>query len=106
MKLYGFEKWMFQPFVTKRQEPPPIPEDIEKLKEIVNKSFEIIEKQQPAIFGTNSECAIKLRCPFCKSEFTGHESSGCFHHEILPMNCPVCGFPSNIIQALIEKRKK
>jgi rubrerythrin len=102
----GFEIWKFQPFVIKRQKPPSIPDDIEKLEEILSERLEIIERQQPAIFGTNSECAIKLRCPFCKSEFTGHESSGCFHHEILPMNCPVCGFPSNIIRALIEKRKK
>jgi hypothetical protein len=106
MKLYGFKKWIFQPIVTKREEPPPIPEDIEKLEEIVNKDFEIIERERPEIFGTDLECAIKLRCPFCKSEFTGHESSGCFHHVILPMNCPVCEFPSNIMQALIEQRKK
>jgi rubrerythrin len=83
-----------------------MPEDIEKLKEMARESFEIIERQQSEIFGTNSECAIKLRCPFCKSEFTGYESSGCFHYEILPMNCPVCGFPSNINQVLMEQRKK
>jgi hypothetical protein len=104
--LCGFEIWKFQPFVIKSQKPPPIPEDIEKLKEIASKSFEIIERQQPEIFGTNSECAIKLRCPFCNSEFTGHESSGCFHYIILPMNCPVCEFPSNIIRALMEQCKK
>lgn len=96
----------FRPFIIKRQEPPPIPNDIEKLGEIAKKNLEIIEKQQPEIFGTNSECAIKLRCPFCQSEFTGHESLGCFHYEILPMNCPVCGFPGSIFRALTEQLQK
>jgi hypothetical protein len=104
--LCGFEIWTFQPFVIKRKEPPPIPDDIEKLEEILSERLEIIGREQPEIFGTTSECAIKLRCPFCKSEFTGHESSGCFHHLILPFDCPVCGFPGSIIRALIEKRKK
>jgi hypothetical protein len=106
MKLYGFWGWMFRPIVTKRQTPPPIPEDIEKLKKMARERFEIIERQQPENFAITSECAIKLRCPFCKSEFTGHESSGCFHYIILPMNCPVCEFPSNIIRALIGQLKK
>jgi hypothetical protein len=52
------------------------------------KDFEIIGRDSNQKFlELTSECAIKLRCPFCKSEFTGHESSGCFHHLILPFDC-------------------
>jgi len=105
MKL-GFKKWTFTPIIIKRQEPPPIPEDIEELQAILKKDFEIIEKGEPEIFGTNLEFSVKVRCPFCKSEFTGHESSGCFHYVLLPMNCPVCGFPWRIILMLLQKCKE
>jgi hypothetical protein len=65
--LCRFEIWRFQPFVIKRKEPPSIPDDIEKLEEILSERLEIIGREQPKIFGTTSECAIKLRCPFAKA---------------------------------------
>jgi rubrerythrin len=97
---------MFVPFIIKRQEPPRIPDNIEELREIVNKKFEILEKQGGRMIGTTSEIFVKLRCPFCKSEFTGCVQEGCFHYRMQPTNCPVCGFPEVILKKLIALYKK
>ena len=96
----------FRPFVIKKCDPPEIPEKLDELAKILVQRFEIKERQTPLVSGTSTETAIKLQCPFCKSEFTGLELSGCFHYEILPLNCPICGFRGKILQKFIEESEK
>lgn len=95
------EHFSFQPYVTKRKIPPKLPkskEEIDKIIATTKCQLTIINRNQGESFGTTHENSILLQCPFCKSRFTGHESSGCFHHHIMPMMCPVCNFPNNIIK--------
>jgi len=99
------ERWNFQPYIIEKKEPPKLPDTIEELNEILEKThgrLKILEHGQMSRFGTTSECAVELLCPFCESHFTGHHSEGCFHSTTVPLSCPVCDFPTNIFRKLHE----
>ncbi len=101
-------KQPFIPYVTKRNKIPEIPKTTEKIREALNTiekgygRFKIVNKGQTETMGTNHETSLLLECRFCKSQFTGQASEGCFHSYINPMSCPVCGFPNNLIKALYQ----
>jgi len=98
--------WGFTPVVLKKCEPPEIPDDKDQILEILRKRFEVLSRHSVTKIGTTVENGVILRCPFCKSEFTGMESSGCFHHYIIPLDCPVCNFPYNLHKKLEELLRK
>lgn len=95
----------FQSWIVDRKTTPELPDTKDKLREILEKSksrLKIVSIQGSTEIGTTVESAVLLECPFCKSKFTGQESSGCFHGYVEPHQCPICGFPNNVINKLYE----
>ena len=110
------EEEVFIPFVLKRKPVPehPKPEVIKQLREkLTLRKFEVLEEQvqglgnaRVVVFSTNQEAALKLKCPFCFSEFTGQEFHGCFNYSLMPSCCPVCGYPDSLEQELEKSDKE
>jgi uncharacterized membrane protein len=95
------EIYSFKPLVLDKKKPPRLPNSLKEIKEILDEThgiLKIIDQGNLATFGTTSECSVKVQCPFCKSVFTGYHSEGCFHSETVPFDCPVCNFPSSILE--------
>ena len=97
--------WGFSPVVIKRGNPPSVPDDENELLELIRQRFEVLSRNTITKLGTTVENEVVLRCPFCKSEFTGKESAGCFHYFIVPTYCPVCKFPRPLFERLEELRR-
>ena len=103
----SFKTLTFQPFITKKNKPPELPETKEEINELLKKlgtRMKLVQGGISSKFGTTSERSLLLECPFCKSQFTGFESSGCFHHRRVPLACPVCKFPAIAFRKLYDLR--
>jgi hypothetical protein len=90
----------FASYIISKKKPPKLPTTLKEINKflIANPCLETLSTNNVQYCGTESTAGIKLRCPFCKSEFTGMESSGCFGGSANPDVCPVCNYPSPFIE--------
>lgn len=62
--------------------------------------FIVLKTFPGAKSGTTMNYHELVKCPDCGEEFLRAISSGCFHHNVSPLNCPKCNYPFSYYQRL------
>lgn len=89
-----------------KREKPLMPQKSRALNKLLELDFEILHESE-AIDSRRGLTVINIRmkCPFCQSEFMAERDKGSPVQDIVPSNCPECDFPRNIHNVLKSFRK-